>query len=474
MSLLIDGKLTDAAGGAVLPVVNPATEDKIGRVADAQSADVERAVAAARRCFDTGAWGALSLDERAAAIRRVMEIFAPRIDEATTLLCSEMGAPVSGQGGSQVRALPDLVEAQITHALNYPWSDVRPGPWGGQTLVEHRPVGVVAAIVPWNGPLFVMLQKIVPALMAGCTTVVKAAPEAPLALQVFAEAVAEAGLPNGAINILQGGVAAGAALVAADVDMVSFTGSTRAGKLIAAECAKSIKRCALELGGKSAAILLEDGDVEQLSGAVLASAFGSNGQQCFALSRALVPQSRYDETVDALTIAVGALRVGDPLDPSTEIGPVITGQSRDRIVAMFERATSAGAKATTGGGRPDGFDRGYYVEPTVFAGATRDSEIAREEVFGPAVTVLPYVDESDAIALANDTVYGLNGAVFSTDEERARGVIRRLRTGMATVNGFMTNWNAPFGGFKQSGIGREYGPEGVKEFLEYQSIHSLA
>jgi acyl-CoA reductase-like NAD-dependent aldehyde dehydrogenase len=472
--LFIGGRWVTPHGGERIDVVNPATEQVIGSVPDADAADVDAAVGAARARFDAGDWSESDLAERIAAVTRIAEAVKPRTEEMVELLVAEMGSPVGGKGGSQVRMLPTLIDYQVRAAQAMSWRDERTGPFS-QSEVRYAPVGVVGAVVSWNGPLFLAIQKMVPALLAGCTTVLKPAPDAPLAVQALAECFDAADLPPGVVNVLQGGLPAGEALVAhPGVDLISFTGSTAAGASIGARCAADIRRCVLELGGKSAAVLLDDGDVETLVGAVLGTTFANNGQVCYALSRVLAPADRYQETVERLGAAVGALRVGDPLDAATEIGPLISVRQRDRVLAMVADAVRQGARVVTGGGRPAGLPAGYYVEPTVLADVDNTMTIAREEVFGPVVCVIPYRDDADAVAIANDSPYGLGGAVIGADEERARALARRLRTGMVTINGSTTNWAAPFGGFKRSGIGREYGPEGIRTFLEPQSIHQPA
>ncbi|MEU8803258.1 aldehyde dehydrogenase family protein [Spirillospora sp. NPDC048819] len=470
-TLHIGGQWVSPQAGGFIDVVNPATEQVIGRVPEATAADVDAAVAAARTAFDTGAWPGLPVDARIAAVQRIVAALEPRTEELVDVLVREIGSPVGGKGGMQVRMVPTLVDTLIGAARAFPWEEERKGPFG-TSVVRQLPIGVVGAIVSWNGPLFLTMQKLVPALIAGCTVVLKPSPEAPLTVQALAECIAEAGLPPGTVNVLHGGTKAGAALSAhPGVDLVSFTGGAAAGRAIGRACGEQIKPCVLELGGKSAAVLLDDGDLDRLVPAVLGATFGNNGQQCYALSRVLAPRSRYAETVEAVGSAVSALRVGDPLDPETEIGPLISVAQRDRVLAMVERAVAEGARVVTGGGRPPGLPVGYYVRPTVLADVDHRAEIAQEEVFGPVVTVIPYDGEEHAITLANDSRYGLSGAVFGEDARRAAGTARRIRTGMVTVNGATTNWAAPFGGLKDSGLGREYGPEGLRMFLEPQSLH---
>lgn len=471
--MFFGGAWRKSSSGSTITVLNPATEEIIGTVPCGNAADIELAVKSARDQFDNGSWASLPMAQRVGTVRKALAAIAKRTDEIVGTLIAEMGSPIGGKGSGQVTGLPGLSEAQIDAATNFTWTEERPGP-AGRSVVERRPAGVVGLIVAWNGPLFLSVQKLVPALVAGCTVIVKSAPQAPLAFQAMAECFAEAGFPEGAIHFLHGEAEAGEALVAhPDVDLISFTGSAAVGRRIGSVCGEQIKRCILELGGKSAAVLLEDGAVEDLVGAVIGATFANNGQQCYALSRVLAPRQRYDEVVEALAAAVSDLVVGDPLDPSTQIGPVISEHDRDRIIAMVDRAVGAGARLTTGGKRPSHLSHGFFVEPAVLVDVDNSMEIAQEEVFGPVVVVIPYDTVDDAVRIANDSKYGLSGAVFSADRARAIELAGKLRTGMVSINCAVTNWNAPFGGLKQSGLGREYGPEGLAEFLEPQSIHFL-
>jgi acyl-CoA reductase-like NAD-dependent aldehyde dehydrogenase len=468
--IFVGGEFTEPAGSELLTVVAPATEQVIGEVPRVTTADVDRAVSAARSAFDDGPWPRLSLDERIAAVLRLADALERRVEEITPIAVAEMGAPVSGSGRGAAAGPPRLVRAIVDMARTFPYVEDRRGPFG-HALVVREPVGVVGVIVPWNGPLFMGMLNMVPALLAGCTGVVKLGPETSLIGYPLAEAIAEAGFPPGVLSVLAADREPSEHLVThPQVDKISFTGSTATGRRIAALCGNDLRRYTLELGGKSAAILLPDGDLDTLYGAVRQSALGTNGQQCFGMTRVLAPRSRYAETVDHLVAEMGALTVGDPADPATDIGPLISARQRDRVLHMIDAGRAEGARVALGGGN-GGRSAGWYVEPTVFAEVDNRMSIAQEEFFAPVICAIPYDDEDHAVALANDSQYGLGGGVFTADVERGIAIGRRVRTGHFSVNGFFLNFQAPFGGFKASGIGREYGPEGLGSYTEIKSIN---
>jgi len=465
----IGGEWVEPAGTGVIEVVSPHTEEVIGRVPEGTDADIDRAVAAARQAFDHGPWPRMTPAERAEALGRLSAIYAANTQPMADLVVEEMGSPALFAAFAQ-SAIPQMtLQYYVDLAATYTWEDERPGMLGPVT-VTREPVGVVAAIYPWNVPQFTLMMKLAPALLAGCTVVAKPSPETPLDAYLLAEWVKEAGIPEGVVNFVPGGREVGAYLVAhRDVDKVAFTGSTTAGRQIGEVCGRQLKRCTLELGGKSAAIILEDADIATtVEGFKLASLM-NNGQACAAQTRILAPRSRYDEVADALATMVGNMTVGDPADFSTEIGPLVARRQQERVENYIRIGQDEGAKVLVGGlDRP--YDRGWYVAPTVFGDVTNDMRIAREEIFGPVLALIAYEDEEDAIRIANDSDYGLGGSVWTADVEHGVEVARRIRTGSCGVNLYSLDSTAPFGGYKDSGLGRELGPEGLEAYLEYKSI----
>ncbi len=465
---VIAGQAVGGDGGSRIDVVNPATEQVIASVPAGTADDVDAAVAAARAAFP--GWSAVPVEERAAAVRRIAEGLAARRDEIATTISSEMGSPIVFATRVQA-SLPVATATGLADLLaDFPWTERI-----GNSLVVREPVGVVAAITPWNYPLHQIVAKVAPALAAGCTVVLKPSEIAPLTAGILAEVVAAAGVPAGVFNVVHGeGPVVGEALAAhPGVDMVSFTGSTRAGRRVSAVASDTVKRVALELGGKSASVLLDDADLPTAVKITLANCFINGGQTCTALTRMLVPAARHDEAVELAVAAAAKYGVGDPGDSATRIGPMSSAGQRDRVVGYIRTGIDEGATVATGGvDAPDGLDRGYYVRPTVFAGVRPDMTIAQEEIFGPVLSVLPYGSDDEAVEIANSTPYGLAGAVFSASDERALGVARRLRTGQVDVNGGSFNPIAPFGGYKQSGNGRELGRFGLEEFCEVKSIQT--
>ncbi|MFC4051839.1 aldehyde dehydrogenase [Actinomadura syzygii] len=467
--LFIGGGWTAPAGTATIDVVSPHTEEVIGRVPEGTQADMDAAVAAARRAFDHGPWPRMAPAERAEIVGRLSAIYAERQQEMADLVTAEMGSPIMFSVFGQA-AIPQMVlQYYVDLASTYTWEDERPGMLGPVTVTQE-PVGVVAAIVPWNVPQFTLMLKLAPALIAGCTVVAKPSPETPLDSYLLAEWIQEAGIPDGVVNIVPAGREVGAYLVAhPDVDKVSFTGSTAAGRKIGAVCGEQLKRVTLELGGKSAAIVLDDADLAStVEGFKLASLM-NNGEACAAQTRILASRRRYDEVADALAAMVGGLAVGDPSDYGTEIGPLVAQRQQERVENYVRIGQDEGAKLITGGlDRPH--DRGWYVAPTVFGGVGNDMRIAREEIFGPVLVLIPYEDEDDAVRIANDSDYGLGGSVWTSDVDHGVDVARRIRTGSCGVNLYTLDPNTPFGGYKNSGLGRELGPEGLHAYLEHKSI----
>lgn len=469
--LHIGGEWVQAAGGSVIEVVNPATEEVIGSAPEGTEADMDRAVAAARSALTTGAWAGMPASERADIMSRLNDLINENAEDLAALITAENGSPILFSHLGQVGASGMVLDYFAGLTRTFPFEDVRPGMLG-PALVRKEPVGVVAGIVPWNVPLFTTMLKFAPTLASGSTMVLKPAPETPLDAFVLAELAQEAGLPAGVLNIVPAGREVGEYLVThPDVDKVSFTGSTAAGRRIGALCGERIRRCTLELGGKSAAILMDDVDLATTVEALLPYSMMNNGQACVAQTRILAPRSRYDEAVDAITEAVRSLKVGDPTDFDVEIGPLVAERQRERVEGYLDIGRQEGARVTVGGGRPSGIDKGWFVEPTVFADVDNSMRIAREEIFGPVVAVIPYDGVEDAIAIADDSEYGLSGTVWTTDVDAGIDVARRVRTGTYTVNGFAMEFSAPFGGFKSSGRGRELGPEGLGEYLELKTIN---
>jgi betaine-aldehyde dehydrogenase len=472
--IFIGGEWVAPEGKGAIEVISPHTEEVIGSVPDASPADMDRAVAAARAAFDDGPWPRMTAADRAEGIKRLSGALQSRAAEIADIISSENGSPKSWSLMGQVFSATMVLDTYAGLASGYPWEDRRTGALGSPVLVRRAPVGVAAGIIPWNVPLFIMALKLGPAMAAGCPIVLKPAPETPLDAYLLADAVIEADLPPGVINIVAAGRETGEHLVRhPGIDKVSFTGSTAVGQHIGEVCGGMLKRVTLELGGKSAAIVLDDADLDEATlDQLVQSGVMNNGQVCGAQSRILVSRKRYDEVVDAVGVAVGALKVGDPLDEATQIGPLVAKRQQERVFGFFEAGKAAGATAVVGGnGKPEHLDKGWYVEPTVFRDVSNDMKIAREEIFGPVLSVIPYDDEAQAIKIANDSDYGLCGSVWTTDAEHGAAVAAQVRTGVVAINSSMIlDFNAPFGGFKQSGIGRELGPEGIDPYTEYQSI----
>ncbi|WP_166903601.1 aldehyde dehydrogenase [Mycobacterium sp. DL440] len=463
----VAGKWVTSTAATTVEVASPTTGEVLGTVGIAGDDEVSAAVAAARDALP--AWAQTSPAERGAALGRLADVLTARKGELADLATAEIGSPRSWSTFGQVITATGVLRAYAAITPDHPFTASRPSMTGGVVDVRQVPVGVVGAIVPWNTPLFIAALKLGPALAAGCTVVLKPAPDAPLSFGVLMEAIEEAGIPDGVVNVVNGGAATGELLTEhPGVDKISFTGSTAVGARIASSCGSRIRRCSTELGGKSAAIVLPDAPLEKTVAGLVGGAMGNNGQLCAALTRILLPRSRYDEYITALTTAISALTVGDPAERSTDIGPLINEAARAKLEGLLRRARDEGATVLTGGERPD--LPGWFVTPALVE-ATNDMEIAREEVFGPVVVVIAYDDVPEAITIANDSHYGLVGAVWSADADRAAAVAAQLEVGSVAVNSTaVLDFGSPFGGFKQSGIGREGGPEGITGFTEYQAI----
>ncbi|CAI7973726.1 Geranial dehydrogenase [Frankia sp. Hr75.2] len=456
-----------------IEVTSPHTEKLIGRVAAASTEDVDRAVAAARRAFDEGPWPRTDPAERVEVIRRLATLYRGHRDELAELITAELGAPISFARRAQVALPGALMTALADTAAGYSWQEKRPGVYGQDIILRKEPVGVVAAVVPWNMPQFLTVTKVVPALLAGCTVVLKPAPESSLDALFFADLLDQVGLPPGVVNVIPADREVSAYLVAhPGIEKVSFTGSTAAGRQVAAACAPNLTKVSLELGGKSAAIALDDADPATVARAVRLSGMGMAGQICNSLTRVLVPTSRVGDYADALAATLSAIRIGDPADPATEMGPLVARRQQERVRRYIDIGVREGARLVVGGtDLPDGIDRGWYVRPTVFSEVDNSMTIAREEIFGPVLVVIPYGDEDEAVRIANDSEYGLAGSVFTADTEHGLEVAGRVRAGTFGVNqGYSMDPAAPFGGVKASGYGRELGREGLEGYLDVKSI----
>jgi acyl-CoA reductase-like NAD-dependent aldehyde dehydrogenase len=468
--LFIGGEWVPSSGGTEIPVVSPATEEVIGEASLGSDDDIDRAVAAAREAFDEGPWPRMTPDERADLVARAAEMIRKRDDDLAGLLVEEVGA-VASHVPMQNAFVSTVFDYYADLARSFEFERTVVGPHGAG-LVAQVPAGVVGAIVPWNGPVTLAAWKTAPALVAGCTVVLKPPPETPLSNYVLAEALDEAGIPPSVFNVVPGGREVGEHLVThPGTDKIAFTGSTAAGKRIMSLCGEQVKRVSLELGGKSACVVLDDADIATSIPRVVGIGMLGSGQVCAAQTRIVVHRSRYAEAVEAAVATASAMAVGDPHDPASVVGPLIAERQRDRVEGYLALATEAGARIACGGDRPAHLPRGWYVSPTILSEVDNSMRVAREEIFGPVLGLIPYDDEDEAVRIANDTPYGLAAGVWSADDERALRVARRLRAG--TVN---TNTNGvplplvPFGGFKQSGIGRELGPEGLVGYLETQCI----
>ena len=462
----INGEWVDPISTDTIAVVNPATEEVFETIAAGNQEDVDAAVAAAKAAFPS--FSQTSKEERIALLEKVIEVYKTRMGDIAAAVTSEMGAPSGLANGAQAPAGLGHVMATLKALKNHEFEEVM-----GTTTVVEEPVGVCAFITPWNWPLNQIMTKVAPALATGCTMVLKPSEVAPLNALIVAEVLHDAGVPAGVFNLVNGnGLDVGVPLTShPDVDMVSFTGSTRAGVSVAENAAPTVKRVTQELGGKSANVILDDVDVAAVVGRDMFGMCMNTGQSCNAGSRMLVPNAMMDEAIAVAKATAESIPVGDPTAEGIAVGPVVSEAQFLKIQALIQKGIDEGATLVTGGvGRPEGLDKGYFVQPTVFANVTNDMTIAREEIFGPVITILGYDSEEEAIEIANDTEYGLSGYVSSADHDRAVAVARQLRTGMVHINGAGGDINAPFGGYKRSGNGREWGLHGMKEFLETKSI----
>jgi aldehyde dehydrogenase (NAD+) len=466
----IGGKWVKPASDAMIDVIDSGTEELYFSVAEAQADDIARAVGAAREAFDNGPWPSMTHAERAGYLRALGAKLQTLGDDLSQVWPRESGVLFSIAQYSGLMA-SSTFETYAALADTFPFEEPAQPSGEGFGLLVREPVGVVGAIIPWNGPLGLISHKIGPALLAGCTVILKSSPEAPGEGYLVAEAADAIGLPPGVLNVVTADREVSELLVRDPrVDKITFTGSTAAGRRIASLCGERIARCTLELGGKSAAVILDDADLATVASSIAGSECLLSGQVCSSLTRIVVTRKRHDEMVEALAGAFSQVRVGDPFDQSTQMGPLAMRRQRDRVEGYIAKGIADGATLATGGGRPKDLERGWFVEPTVFGNVSNSSVIAQEEIFGPVLSVIPADDEQDAIRVANDTIYGLNSSVFTNDVDRARDVARQLRAGTVGHNSFKTDFGIAFGGFKQSGIGREGGKEGLLPFLETKTV----
>ena len=472
-SFFIGNEWVQPATSRTFEMVEASTGQVFARAPEASEADADRAVAAARRAFDESDWSTRAPAERAAVMRAFLGALAKRSEALAQAVSRQNGMPIQLSSLLEGQFALGILDYYAGLADGLGAEDRRPSQMGKETLVERPAIGVVAAVVPWNFPVALAMSKIAPAMVAGCTLVIKPSPGTILDSYVLAEAALEAGVPAGVLNWVAADREVGAYLVShPGVDKIAFTGSTAAGRKIAATCGELLRPLTLELGGKSAAIVLEDADLDSFLAGVPMASLLNNGQACYNGTRVLAPRSRYGEVVDGLAAMMSALKVGDALDPATQVGPMASAQHRDRVEGYIAKGKSE-ARLVAGGGRPKATNQGWFVEPTLFADVDNHATIAQEEIFGPVLSVIPYDSDADAVRIANDSEFGLGGSVWSRDAERALGVARKVNSGTIGVNGYMPSLGSPFGGVKASGMGREFGPEAIGAYQQFKSIYVM-
>ncbi|VEG47124.1 NAD-dependent aldehyde dehydrogenase [Mycolicibacterium flavescens] len=468
----IGGQWVAPTGTESIDVVDASSGRNIGTVAGARPDDIDAAVAAARRAFDHSDWPTLAPVERAAKMRSLARELRTRSDDTARLVSSQNGMPITISSATEAVVPAVLLDYYAGLITDRPDEEMRAGITNARTMIRREPVGVVAAIIPWNFPQTLTFFKLAPLLAAGCTVVIKPSPETVLDAQVLADAVRASDIPDGVVNIVPGGAEAGAYLVGhPGIDKVAFTGSTAAGRAIGEVCGRLIRPVTLELGGKSASVILDDADLPALLGQFFEATLMNNGQTCYLGTRVLAPSHRYGEIVDTLTDFARALVVGDALDSATQIGPLASARQQQRVQGYIDKGVAEGGRVTTGGGRPAELEQGWFVAPTIFADVDNSHTIAREEIFGPVLAVIPYRDIDEAVQIANDSEFGLGGSVWTADEQRGLEVARCIRTGSIGINHYSLDFGAPFGGIKASGLGRELGPEGLAAYQSTKTIY---
>jgi acyl-CoA reductase-like NAD-dependent aldehyde dehydrogenase len=469
--IFIGGSWQEPSSDQCIEVISPFTEESIAHVPAGTADDIDRAVLAARDAFDNGPWPRLAVAERIEVVERLAGIYAEHVDEMADLITAQMGSPASFSQLGQAAGAATMMRLAVQAARDFAWNERRQGTLG-EVHLRRVPVGVVGIIIPWNVPQNLLMPKLIPALIAGCTVIVKPAPETPLDSLWVAEMVERAGVPKGVVSVIPGAREAGDALVRhPGVDKIAFTGSSATGRHIASVCGEQLKRYSLELGGKSAAIVLDDARIDKTVAGLKMASLMNNGQACVAQTRILVSESRHDELVEALAEMMAALVMGDPADPATDVGPLVSQRQQHRVQSYIRTGIDEGAKLVLGGGDSPR-ERGWFVRPSLFVDASNDMTIARDEIFGPVLTVIKYRDEDDAVRIANDSDYGLAGSVWTKDVAHGLEISGRVRTGTYGINMYMLDIASPFGGFKQSGIGREFGEEGLSEYTELQTVVS--